>query len=54
MGWGLDFDCITGNNDLLRKMYTKLDNWLGVYRQFNALGTFNSSFTDRVGFTAFE
>jgi hypothetical protein len=52
--WGLDFDCITGNNDLLRKMYTKLDNWLGVYRQFNALGTFNSSFTDRVGFTAFE
>jgi len=52
--WGLDFDCITGNNDLLRKMYTKLDNWLGVYRQFNALGTFNNSFTDRVGFTVFE
>ncbi len=52
--WGLDFDNISGSNDLLRKMYPKLDNWLGVYRQFNALGTFNSSFTDRVGFTVFE
>ncbi len=52
--WGLDFDCITGSNGLVRKMYSKLDSWLGVYRQFNARGTFNSSFTDRVGFTVFE
>lgn len=52
--WGLDFDNISGSNGLLGKMYSKLDNWLGVYRQFNAQGTFNSSFTDRVGFTVFE
>lgn len=52
--WGLDFDNISGSNDLIRKMYPNLDRWLGVYRQFNAMGTFNNSFTDRVGFTVFE
>jgi hypothetical protein len=52
--WGLDFDNINGGNNLLGKMYPTLDRWLGVYRQFNARGTFNSSFTNRVGFTVFE
>lgn len=52
--WGLDFDNITGSNNLLGKMYPTLDRWVGVYRQFNALGTFNSSFTNRLGFTVLE
>jgi hypothetical protein len=49
--WGLEFDSLTGNNALLQKMYPKLNRWLAVYRQFNALGTFNNSFTQRMGFT---
>jgi hypothetical protein len=49
--WGLEFDSLTGNNSLLQKMYPKLNRWLSVYRQFNALGTFNNSFTQRMGFT---
>lgn len=49
--WGLEFDHLTGSNGLIKQLYPRLDEWLTVYRQFNSKGTFNSSFTDRVGFT---
>jgi len=49
--WGLEFDFLTGNNDLLRRMYPNLSRWLAVYQQFNALHTFDNSFTQRMGFT---
>jgi hypothetical protein len=49
--WGLEFDHLSGSNNLIADMYPKLDNWLAVYNQFNAVGTFNNRFTDRVGFT---
>jgi hypothetical protein len=49
--WGLEFDFLSGNNDLLAKMYPKLGQWLAVYGQFNAHGTFNNRFTQRMGFT---
>jgi hypothetical protein len=49
--WGLEFDHLTGSNNLIGKMYPQLQAWLNVYNQFNRKGTFNSSFTDRVGFT---
>jgi D-arabinono-1,4-lactone oxidase/FAD binding domain len=49
--WGLEFDHVTGSNNLMAKMYPQLQSWLNVYNQFNRKGTFNSSFTDRVGFT---
>ena len=49
--WGLEFDHLTGSNNLIADMYPKLDKWLAVYEQFNELGTFNNRFTDRVGFT---
>jgi len=49
--WGLEFDHLTGSNNLIGKMYPQLQSWLNVYKQFNRKGTFNSSFTDRVGFT---
>ena len=49
--WGLEFDHLTGSNNLIGKMYPQLQSWLNVYNQFNRKGTFNSSFTDRVGFT---
>lgn len=49
--WGLEFDHLTNNNGILNQMYPKLPEWLSVYRQFNAKGTFNNRFTDRMGFT---
>jgi len=49
--WGLEFDHLTGSNNLIGKMYPQLQSWLDVFSQFNRKGTFNSSFTDRVGFT---
>lgn len=49
--WGLEFDHLTGSNNLIGRMYPQLVSWLSVYSQLNRKGTFNSSFTDRVGFT---
>lgn len=49
--WGLEFDFLSGSNGLLGRLYPELPRWLAVYRQFNALGTFNNSFTQRVGFS---
>ncbi|EYF07170.1 D-arabinono-1,4-lactone oxidase [Chondromyces apiculatus] len=52
--WGLEFDFLNGSNGLLGKLYSELETWLAVYRQFNGRGTFNSAFTDRAGFTVME
>ncbi len=52
--WGLEFNYLTGSNGLVGKMYPKLGAWMAVYRQLNALGTFNNSFTQRMGFTVLE
>lgn len=52
--WGLEFDHLTNNNGLVESMYPELDKWLAVYNQFNALGTFNNNFTERVGFQKFD
>lgn len=49
--WGLEFDFMSGSNGLLSRLYPELARWMAVYRQFNALGTFDNSFTQRVGFT---
>lgn len=52
--WGLEFDQLTGSNDLIAALYPKLADWKKVYQQFNAKGTFDSPFTDRVGFSKAE
>lgn len=52
--WGLEFDFLSGNNGLLGKLYPKLSRWMSAYSQFNTLGTFNNSFTQRMGFTVLE
>ena len=49
--WGLEFDNLSGANNMIGDMYPKLNTWMAVYNQFNSLGTFNNGFTDRVGFT---
>jgi gas vesicle protein len=49
--WGLEFDSLTGNHGTLSNMYPQLSNWLAVYQQFNARGTFNNRFTQRMGFS---
>jgi D-arabinono-1,4-lactone oxidase len=49
--WGLEFDNLSGANNMISDMYPKLDKWMQVYNQFNSQGTFNNRFTDRVGFT---
>ncbi len=49
--WGLEVDHLTGSNDLIKKMYPKYDRFIKVYRELNSKGTFNNSFTDRVGFS---
>ncbi|MCB9234440.1 MAG: hypothetical protein H6581_22490 [Bacteroidia bacterium] len=50
--WGLEFDQMTGSNDLISRLYPKtLSRWKAVYDIFNADGRFNNSFTDRVGFS---
>ena len=49
--WGLEFDHLTGSNQLIASMYPKLASWLSIYQQMNQLGTFDNSFTDRVGFS---
>jgi hypothetical protein len=47
--WGLSLDSIR-SFDQLRALYPEsLDPWLAVYRQLNSKGTFNNSFTNRIG-----
>ncbi len=48
--WGLEFDNLSGSNNLIADMYPKLDRWMRVYNVFNSQGTFNNKFTSRVGF----
>lgn len=52
--WGIEFDHVTGSNNLIGKMYPKLDRWMAIYQQFNARRTFDNSFTQRVGFTVLK
>lgn len=54
--WGLDFDNLVGSGDLVDRMYPRADEWRTVYRRFNERGTFDNSFTRRMGFDrpAFE
>lgn len=49
--WGLEFDNLSGANNMISDMYPKLQTWMDVYQQFNSKGTFDNRFTDRVGFT---
>lgn len=52
--WGLEFDNLSGANNMIGTMYPQLGTWMNVYNQFNSKGTFNNRFTDRVGFTKHE
>jgi hypothetical protein len=47
--WGLDFDFSSASQ--IASLYPRLSEWLAVYRQLNAKGTFDNAFTRRVGFT---
>ncbi len=49
--WGLEVDLLTGSNGLIEKMYPKYDKFMEIYQKLNYKGTFNNSFTDRVGFS---
>lgn len=52
--WGLEFDTLNGSNGVLGTMYPELSTWLGIYAQFNARGTFDNRFTQRMGFSTGE
>ncbi|MEZ4320027.1 MAG: FAD-binding protein [Myxococcota bacterium] len=48
--WGLEFN-LTGAGGRVRELWgDAYDAWLTQYRRFNAHGTFDSIFTERVGF----
>ena len=46
--WGLDMDHVK-NEDTLRRLYPRWDDWKAVYERFNSKGTFNNPLTDRLG-----
>jgi len=46
--WGLDLDWMSGIH-LLEKLYPDFKKWRSYYKNFNAKGTFNNSFTNRLG-----
>ncbi|MCB9674585.1 MAG: FAD-binding protein [Alphaproteobacteria bacterium] len=50
--WGLEFN-LTGAGGRVRELWgaEAYDAWLAQYRRFNANGTFDSVFTERVGFS---
>jgi hypothetical protein len=45
--WGLEMDVMSGT--MLPQMYPEWERWMRAYRRFNARGTFNNTFTDRLG-----
>ena len=45
--WG-QYNRLSARTDL-RALYPRWDDWLTVYREFNATGVFDSPFTDRIG-----
>jgi hypothetical protein len=45
--WG-QYNRLGAQTDL-RALYPRWDDWLAVYREFNATGVFDSPFTDRIG-----
>ena len=46
--WGLDMKVLS-NEQQLRDLYPRWDDWKVVYRRFNATGTFDGRVTDRLG-----
>ena len=48
--WG-QVNSLTGSHDLIKSIYPKYDKWLEIYKQLNKNGTFDSPFTNRVGFS---
>lgn len=52
--WGLEFETLNGSNGVLGALYPELSTWLGIYAQFNARGTFDNRFTQRMGFSTGE
>ena len=45
--WGLDLSILT-SFDQVRQLYPKADVWLDVFKDLNALGTFDGRLTDRL------
>jgi len=50
--WGLDLDWLNGAH--LQHLYPNFDRWLKFYQNFNAKGTFNNSFTNRLGLWSYK
>jgi hypothetical protein len=51
--WG-QFNYLSGSNDMIGRMYPRLDAWTEAFREFNDTGMFDSAFTDRMGFSRRE
>ncbi|MEM9022789.1 MAG: D-arabinono-1,4-lactone oxidase, partial [Bacteroidota bacterium] len=49
--WGLEFDQLTGNHQLISTMYPDYPKWKAVYDQLNSKGTFDNKTTNRLGFS---
>lgn len=48
--WGLQMSLMQADGQAqLRRMYPKWDAWMRTYAKLNAQGTFNNTFTDRLG-----
>lgn len=47
--WGLDLNVLRSFDQVRRLYPSSADRWLAVYRRMNARGTFNATFTDRLG-----
>jgi L-gulono-1,4-lactone dehydrogenase len=46
--WG-QYNTLGADQDVLKRLYPRWDDWVAAYRRFNASGVFNSEFTDRIG-----
>jgi len=46
--WGLDL-CVLEGSAEVAVLYPRWSDWLAVYRELNARGTFDGQFTDRLG-----
>lgn len=47
--WGLDLNVLKDFSEVRALYPDSADRWLAVYRRMNSKGTFNASFTDRLG-----
>jgi len=48
--WG-QFHQLSGNNEMIKKLYPDYDKWFKVFCELNEHGTFDNSFTENCGFT---